>query len=251
MPYERLERWLAAHRPAILDNLQPPASDDELAALRARIGAELPPSFVRLYRWRNGQRNLRVGGPFYGLAFLSIADVIDQWKSWKSVIEEDPGLNEDTFTSSAVPGVVKELYANPLWIPFAYDWGGNHIGIDLDPGPNGRVGQVINFGRDEDAKYVLGQTVDDFLERIVAELEAGNFVLAEDTGEDFETKHPPTKHFLDSAREWFAPVQPDPDEPAGTEVPPTAAPAAVSGAGWFRGVRRALLDIIRRPERDA
>lgn len=205
MPYERLERWLAAHRPANLANLQPPATDEELAGLQATIGAELPASFIRLYKWRNGQRDLRVGGPFYGLAFLSVADVIGKWEPWKELCDEDPELAGGDFASSVVPGVVKALYANPLWIPFADDWGGNHIGIDLDPGPGGRVGQVINFGRDEDAKYVLGATVDDFVERMVTELEAGNFILTTDTEEDFETREPPTKHFLDSAREWFAP----------------------------------------------
>jgi cell wall assembly regulator SMI1 len=65
------------------------------------------------------------------------------------------------------------------------------------------VGQVINFGRDEEAKFVLGQTVDDFIDRIATELEAGNFVIDEED-DGFNTKNPPTRHFLDSAREWFS-----------------------------------------------
>lgn len=204
MHYDRFERWLASFRPQILENLQPPASDAELASLQEKIGVGLPEPFVGLYRWRNGQRDIRDTGPFYGLGFLSIADLLKQWETWKDVIRDHPGLNESAYNASAVPGVVKSLYSNPLWIPFAYDWGGNHIGVDLDPGPNGRVGQVINFGRDEDEKYVLGQTVDDFILRIVKELEAGNFVLSDEDGEDgFETRDPPGGHFLDAARTWF------------------------------------------------
>jgi len=208
MSYERLERWLAAHRPEILANLLPPADDGELARLQTTIGARLPPSFLNLYRWRNGQRDLGQGGAFYGLAFLSIPDVIGQWEAWNEVIR---GMSEadmrslDESQSSVVPGVVKERYANPLWIPFSHDWGGNHLGVDLDPGPNGRVGQVINFGRDEEAKFVLGQTVDDFIDRIATELEAGNFVIDEEE-DGFNTKNPPSGHFLDSAREWFGAV---------------------------------------------
>lgn len=205
MSYERFERWLSAHRPAILANLLPPAPDRELRLLETTIGASLPPSFVNLYRWRNGQRDLGQGGAFYGLAFLSISDVIEQWETWNEVILE---MSEgdmralDESQSSVIPGVVKELYANRLWIPFAHDWGGNHIGVDLDPGPNGRVGQVINFGRDEEAKFVLGESVDDFIDRIATELEAGNFVIDEED-DGFNTKNPPMGHFLDSAREWF------------------------------------------------
>jgi cell wall assembly regulator SMI1 len=201
MSYDRLERWLAAFRPQILTNLQPPADDGTLATLEARIGASLPSSFLDLYRWRNGQRDPRQSGPFYGLAFLSIADVLEQWESWNQIIADEPDLVADG--SSVEPGVVKELYANRLWIPFVHDWGGNHIGVDLDPGPNGRVGQVINFGRDEDTKYVLGKTVDDFVDRIATELEAGNFILDDLPDDGFETRDPATSHFLDSARTWF------------------------------------------------
>ena len=204
MPYDRLERWLATYRPAILANLLPPAHERELRLLETTIGASLPPSLVSLYRWRNGQRDLGQGGPFYGLAFLSIADVIEQWEVWRGVedMPESDMRSLDESQSSVVPGVVKELYTNRLWIPIAHDWGGNHIGVDLDPGPSGRVGQVINFGRDEEAKFVLGQTVEDFIDRIATELEAGNFVI-DDEEDGFNTKNPPSAHFIDSAREWF------------------------------------------------
>jgi len=201
--YERLERWLAAYRPQILANLRPPADDAKLAMLEATIGTSLPSSFLDLYRWRDGQVDSRQSGPFYGLAFLSVDDLLEQWEGWNDVIAEDPDLVEGDFYSSVEPGVVKELYANRLWIPFVDDWGGNHIGVDLDPGPNGRVGQVINFGSDEDTKYVLGQTVADFVDRIVTELEAGNFVLSDPPDYGFDTKDPPTRHFLNSARAWF------------------------------------------------
>jgi cell wall assembly regulator SMI1 len=201
-PYLRLERWLAAHRPEILANLQPPASDAELAGLEATLGVRLPPSFLDLYRWRNGQRDDGQSGPFYGLSFLSIASVLREWESWNEILaENDPDM--DRFSTSVAPGVVKALYANRRWIPISHDWGGNHIGVDLDPGPAGRVGQVINFGRDEDAKYVLGQSVEAFVERIANELEAGNFVLQDPSDGGFDTKDPPSSHFLDAAREWF------------------------------------------------
>lgn len=201
-PYQRLERWLAAHRPQILANLQPPASDAELAGLAESLGVSLPTAFLDLYRWHNGQRDPREPGPFYGLSFLSIAEVLTQWRGWNEILADTDDIHG--FSSSVAPGVVKERYANRLWIPFSDDWGGNHIGIDLDPGPNGRVGQVINFGRDEEAKYVLGRSVDAFVERIAGELEGGNFVLGEPPDEGFETKRPPASHFLDAARVWFA-----------------------------------------------
>mgnify|MGYP006198197397 CR=1 FL=1 len=46
-------------------------------------------------------------------------------------------------------GAVDPAYINPRWIPLTHDGSGNHIGLDFDPWPGGRVGQVILFGRDE------------------------------------------------------------------------------------------------------
>jgi cell wall assembly regulator SMI1 len=129
MSYERLERWLAAHRPAILANLLPPAHDRELRLLETTIGASLPPSLLNLYGWRNGQLDPGRAGAFYGLAFLNISDAIAQWETWNEVILETPEddmRSLDESQSSVIPGVVKVQYANRLWIPFAHDWGGNH-----------------------------------------------------------------------------------------------------------------------------
>nr|WP_305955588.1 SMI1/KNR4 family protein [Pseudomonas sp. R2-60-08W] len=46
----------------------------------------------------------------------------------------------------------------------AYDYGGNHLGVDLDPGEYGVSGQVINFGSDEEEKFVLASSVGTFME---------------------------------------------------------------------------------------
>ena len=70
-------------------------------------------------------------------------------------------------------------FASPAGAGFPLHWDGNrnYLGIDLDPGPNGVVGQVINFGGDERRKYVLATSWGRFLEDFADELEAGNFVL--------------------------------------------------------------------------
>ena len=61
-------------------------------------------------------------------------------------------------------GCVKAQYANPKWIAFATDGCGNNIGIDYDPGPSGTFGQIINFGSDQQEKYVLAESFGKFME---------------------------------------------------------------------------------------
>ncbi|CEP21003.1 unnamed protein product [Cyberlindnera jadinii] len=73
------------------------------------------------------------------------------------------------------PGAVEPVYAHPMWIPLVTDLAGNNIGVDLAPGPNGKVGQVIVFGRDFDVKFVLANHWGDFLLMFANDLEAGNY----------------------------------------------------------------------------
>ena len=55
------------------------------------------------------------------------------------------------------------MYANSSWVPFAADGAGNNIGIDFDPGPNGRSGQIISFGADEIEKLKIADSYPEFL----------------------------------------------------------------------------------------
>lgn len=111
-----------------------------------------------------------------------------------------------TFCKSHVNGMVREMYANKKWIPFAYDWGGNFLGLDYDPDESGTCGQVINFGRDEDVKYVLAASFTEFIDWYVKQLESGNFRIEPRENNErrsFNTKFPQTSHFLDSVKILF------------------------------------------------
>lgn len=39
----------------------------------------------------------------------------------------------------------------------------NYIGVDLDPAANGVIGQIIDFGRDEDDKKVIAKSIKEYL----------------------------------------------------------------------------------------
>lgn len=54
---------------------------------------------------------------------------------------------------------------------------GNQIAMDLSPGPNGKWGQIILFGRDFDTKLVIASSLQEFIFGFVTDLEQGNFKL--------------------------------------------------------------------------
>jgi len=81
------------------------------------------------------------------------------------------------------PGAIQKAYAHPSWISLARDWGGNNIAIDLAPGPNGKWGQVILFGRDYDCKYVVARSWSHFLATIADDLNSDKVFVDEETHE--------------------------------------------------------------------
>jgi cell wall assembly regulator SMI1 len=80
---------------------------------------------------------------------------------------------------SVPPGAIQPVYAHPMWIPLITDLAGNHVGVDLAPGPQGKWGQVIVFGRDFDTKFVLADHWGDFLLMFAKDLESGNYDLVQ------------------------------------------------------------------------
>lgn len=200
----RLDAWYAAHLPPDEYRFNPPASEAQLAAFEHLVGLALPRAYHQLYRWHDGENDDRVGH-IYGLPLLPLKQAASEWTVWNEVLADFDG---DPYTipgGSWPPEAVDPAYINPRRIPLTYDGSGNHIGLDFDPWPEGRVGQVILYGRDEDVKAVLAPSLGGFLEWIAGLLESGNFRLDDEPGSprlrDFRLKDPPSDHFHDGARD--------------------------------------------------
>jgi cell wall assembly regulator SMI1 len=84
--------------------------------------------------------------------------------------------NEIQFTSTP-DNAIKKKYFNYKWLPLFSDSRGNYIGIDFDPDIKGKKGQVINFGRDEEKMFVLGDSLENFFDFIVVEIKKPNTEL--------------------------------------------------------------------------
>ena len=85
--------------------------------------------------------------------------------------------------TSQPPRAVQSAYAHSGWIPLARDWGGNNLAVDLAPGPTGRWGQVIAFGRDFDRKYVVARDWASFLAGVADDLAGPKARVDEESGE--------------------------------------------------------------------
>lgn len=207
--WKRLEVVLSKASPEVHGDLRSGLPQEQWQTLEEKLGVTLPNSFKDFYAVHDGQENKTAGGFFFGLEFLPFAGVMAQWENWHTIIGSNnpEKLREDCCydCQSLTPNAIKVTYANNLWIPFAHDWGGNHLGIDLDPDTKGTVGQVINFGRDEEHKVVIAKSFEAFMEWFVGELEAGHYVIDKTEKTWLAHGSEPETHFLDTAKTLFAP----------------------------------------------
>ncbi|MCS7463833.1 SMI1/KNR4 family protein [Paenibacillus doosanensis] len=194
---------LQSDLPELAASLNPPASEEELRSAEAELGFGLPPELRELYLIHNGEQD---GGPglFMGLPFLSLDGMMAEWRIWTGLENE----NWEAEHYSVPAGWIKEQYINRYWLPIAKDWGGNHIGIDLDPADQGRAGQVINFGRDEEVKYVIARHLSHLLQFIRDTAQEGSYTVhrEEDEYVSWTFGKEGAVHFLDAIRRIELPV---------------------------------------------
>lgn len=154
---------------AVFSNIQIPQaamlSETVFHQMEDQLTFSLPEE-VKIWFSMVGDCRFGIEGPLVGLELLSAEEMLEIWKEWR-VLDDDAELNRSPFASSTPKGAVRCRYTNPCWIPVAHDYASNYIGIDLDPDVQGVVGQVINFGKDEDAKVVFAESLLDFLKCLI------------------------------------------------------------------------------------
>ena len=175
--------------------LLPPAEASEIAKLETAFGHEISGQLKDAYALYNGEDlKCSSAGVFFGLGWLSVGGVIDQIESW-SQTRAEVGSQLDEYNTSSPVGAIRSVYSHEGWLPFAQDWGGNFLAIDMAPGPAGVAGQIINMGRDEERKFVLARSFEAFIEWIDKAIAARQYKI-----EDGAFEYAGSDHFIDTAR---------------------------------------------------
>jgi cell wall assembly regulator SMI1 len=200
--WEALERWAGAQIPELVQGFRPEATDKRLDALERHVGFRLPEDFRRFYRVHDGQAE-GAPGLIYGMPLLPLEALARRWDEWAEIAAT---WTDNEFEVCKAGAKIRPVFAIRGWLPFAHDWGGNHLGLDLDPDREGVPGQVINFGRDEQEKYMIASSFRGFVSWLVHLLQAGNFRISRTDGKVFvHTAEPATRHFLDAIKKMKLP----------------------------------------------
>lgn len=164
LPWARYRDGVITAFPAMKPEFAKGASDAQLKTLQANFAHILPPSFVSMLRNTNGGTGRHnANGIFFGSELMSVDRILSELESWQQII--DSGLEGFTDPYHSFPSdTIQPVYVDPNWLPFVADGAGNFIALDYNPGPNGKVGQVISFGADEIELLQLAPSFPEFLE---------------------------------------------------------------------------------------
>ncbi|KAG9318208.1 hypothetical protein JVU11DRAFT_288 [Chiua virens] len=160
--WNRIKIWLAREYPELGDTLNYGILPQDLAQIEMQFGFALPQVVRESYLVVDGQEAESSAGCseglFFGLSLLPLEDVLEEWRFWREV-DDDPATGANPRLRELMQSIpdswIRKEYSQRGWIPLVVDKAGNYIGVDLNPGEGGSVGQVIVFGRDFDTKVVL------------------------------------------------------------------------------------------------
>lgn len=214
--WKKIDRWAETHYEELFDQLCEGCTQNDINELEHELDMSLPQDVRDSLAIHDGQeRGGRPTGIIFGCMLLDCEEIVQEWKNWKTVNEEYlsgqrrqqaqypiKALNNGSSSSTAQngqnklwrqelldkqesqpPGAIQKVYAHPSWISLARDWGGNNIAIDLAPGPAGKWGQVILFGRDYDCKYVIAKSWAHFLAVVADDICSDKVFVEEESHE--------------------------------------------------------------------
>jgi cell wall assembly regulator SMI1 len=137
--WKDIEKWYGENTPNLLQSLQPGASEQQLNDFETRVGFSLSKDYWASLKIHNG--NVYV----HDYCYLSLEGVLVNWEIMTNLVKR--GDFDDR--SSLGQGVIQNVWWHSKLIPFAEDSAGNQLCIDMSPGPDGVLGQIVYYETEE------------------------------------------------------------------------------------------------------
>lgn len=185
--WERLEAWGKEHAPKMLEDLNPGASPEDLAALESALGRELPGSFRESLSIHDGESDGWPNKVFADLgAYHPSAAIVEQWRMRQQVAEQIGEHFSDAERAEqiadgiiSVTGAVQPAFFHRDWIPIMDCNGDVFWAIDFAPSDGGELGQIIRVDLESCDWRVIAPSFEAFFAAYVASLEAGDYPIVE------------------------------------------------------------------------
>lgn len=130
----------------------------------------------------DGQGNNSVVDIYFGFFAMPAHDIVLAVESLNEVrVTCEDDYDENHWTSYPQDTICRTVYSE-RWFPFGSDFCGNYLGVDFAPGPNGKLGQVIIFGRDIDERVVIADSLLKFERWLIEIIDSRQYSIEKQVG---------------------------------------------------------------------
>jgi cell wall assembly regulator SMI1 len=190
-----IHTWLHQHgiRTDLLMNEG--ASDAQIEYIESELSFELPKEIKQSWRIHDGQVfNENACGLIAGRwRVLSLNEILEHWpfrglSNEEISLDDMPDANRQHLSNLGIElplvtmrsfGPIKSVWWARKWLPIAYDFGGSYIMADLDPCPEGNVGQLILWFHDDENITLVESSYSTWLSGFAMDLESNIYVFNE------------------------------------------------------------------------
>lgn len=149
---EKIDQYLKTNRPEYYAILNPPLTNEEVAALEKEYNIQLPADLKALYQWKNGHSE-----EYFSENFIDLNQFFSLDISLKMAREHTEMIGLD-FTL--------ENWWNKHWVPVIME-GSDFYCYDLEGTFTGNKGQIIRFIHDDNWRPVVAPGLVAFLEHVL------------------------------------------------------------------------------------
>jgi cell wall assembly regulator SMI1 len=184
--WRRVHRWTYRHMDELRWTLSKPATSPQIVELEERIGVKVPVDLRASLESHNGQKDDRYGF-FFEYPLLSLALIEKAQQLDASLTDEQLAQREQEEAAAIRKRTPEEFHGKikadakvlTRWIRIAGRE--NFLALDLDPGPEGALGQVVALGPDVTPR-VIARSFRQLLQAWANVLESGQYELVEVEG---------------------------------------------------------------------
>jgi cell wall assembly regulator SMI1 len=166
---DKLAQILSENDVSLTNVFNSGAKLQEIEEAEKLIGANFNDELKDIYQLYNGN-DVSVIWMIEGCRYLSLDEMIEQWRELKKLMEDPDFSDMDVETDDSIQSV----WIDEKWIPL-FSGGESTIFVDLNPAKSDAYGQVLMKYNDEEA-YVISESIVNLLDSVEFDTDAEYFV---------------------------------------------------------------------------
>ena len=166
--WQTIQEYLEKEFPDTLFGFRPPATGEAIAATEKALGHQLPEDYKQFLAIHNGQR---ANEPW--VAYGTLLPVEEVARTWSSFCADETPVEADLVGEG-----IRSVVLSPGWIPIGISpRGRDFLCLDLDPGPEGQRGQILEYIVDDDSRSLVAASFADLLSLYFEQVQSGEIEL--------------------------------------------------------------------------